>query len=176
MKKFIFLTLAFPIIMGACQQKNTKTVEPTDPVAVETAQTTTPDPAATEVEEATQEDLTGKVITLTARDFREKIIDIDPNQGYRYKGQMPCVVDFYANWCRPCMGFKPIFHKLSEQYKGKIIFYQIDVDKAQDICSIFNIESIPTFIFFDKGAQPLKMVGAPTEQEMVKAIDDFLAQ
>jgi len=74
------------------------------------------------------------------------------------------------------MGFKPIFHKLSEQYKGKVIFYQIDVDKAQDICSIFNVESIPTLIFFDKGEQPVKMVGAPNEQEMIKALDDFLAE
>jgi len=176
MKKLLLLTLAFPIIMGACQQKKTQPAEPTDPVATATSQTPTPDPMEPETDEALQEDLSGKVITLTARDFREKIIDLDPNNGYRYKGQTPCVVDFYANWCRPCMSFKPIFHKLSEQYKGKIIFYQIDVDKAQDICSIFNVESIPTFIFFDKGAQPMKMVGAPTEQEMIKALDDFLAQ
>lgn len=172
MKKIILAILLAPLLMAGCQQKNAKPAESSEPT-----KSAVVDPMNEPTDsQPVEEDLSGKVISLTARDFKEKIIDLDATQGYRYKGKTPCVVDFYANWCRPCMNFKPIFHKLSEQYKGKVIFYQVDVDKAQDICSLFGIESIPTFIFFSQGAQPLKMVGAPTEQEMKKALDDFLSR
>ena len=181
MKKTILMALLLPFLFGCCQQKNATLPD-------QMAKAENPSPATAESQapydpelqntdpQSIDEDLSGKVISLTARDFKEKIIEVDPNNGYRYRGNTPCVVDFYANWCRPCMNFKPVYHKLAEQYKGKIIFYQIDVDKAQDICSLFGVQSIPTLIFFSRGAQPLKMVGAPTEQEMRKAVDDFLAR
>ena len=169
MKKIILVILLAPLLLVGCQQKNAKPAESSEPT-----KSTVVEPMDENADyQPVEEDLSGKVISLTARDFKEKIIDLDATQGYRYKGKTPCVVDFYANWCRPCMNFKPTFHKLSEQYKGKVIFYQVDVDKAQDICSLFGI---PTFIFFSQGAQPLKMVGAPTEQEMKKALDDFLSR
>ncbi|MBO7646996.1 MAG: thioredoxin [Bacteroidales bacterium] len=181
MKKTILMALLLPFLFGCCQQKKN-----TSPDQIANAE----NPTSASVEsrpsydpelqnnnpQSVDEDLSGKVISLTARDFKEKIIEVDPNNGYRYRGNTPCVVDFYANWCRPCMNFKPVYHKLAEQYKGKIIFYQIDVDKAQDICSLFGVQSIPTLIFFNRGVQPVKMVGAPTEQEMKKAVDDFLAK
>ena len=172
MKKLLFVALMLPVMMGACQQKNTSATEPSDPVAAAAANNTY---ATSDDEDNTivEEDLSGKVISLTAREFKERILEMNDTQGYRYKGQTPCVVDFYANWCRPCMNFKPTFHKLSEQYKGKMIFYQVDVDKAQEICALFGIQSVPTFIFFGKDIQPIKMVGAPSEQEMIKAVEDF---
>ncbi|MBO4489202.1 MAG: thioredoxin family protein [Bacteroidales bacterium] len=182
MKHSILMLLLLPFLLGCCQQK--KTTSPDQTVATSNTSEASPaqapvsyDPETPNAElQPVEEDLSGKVISLTAREFMEKIVEVDPGNGYRYRGNTPCVVDFYANWCRPCMSFKPIFHKLAEQYKGKIIFYQIDVDKAQEVCAIFNVQSIPTFVFFSKKAQPLKMVGAPTEQEMKAALDDFLAQ
>ncbi len=123
-----------------------------------------------------EEELSGKVVALTSHDFRQKVVEVDPVNGFRYMKNVPCVIDFYANWCRPCMSFKPTYHKIAEQYKGQVIFYQIDVDKAQDICSLFGIQSIPTLLFFDKNRQPVKMVGAPSEEEFRQALEDFIAK
>lgn len=120
------------------------------------------------------EELSGKVIALTSDEFRSKITDINPELGLRYKGTTPCIVDFYADWCRPCMQLKPITEKLAEKYKGQLIIYKINVDKAEDICRSLDIQSIPTLFFFKPNTKPGKMVGAPSEAELEKAIQEFL--
>ena len=127
MKKIILVILLAPLLLVGCQQKNAKPAESSEPT-----KSAVVDPMNEPTDsQPVEEDLSGKVISLTARDFKEKIIDLDATQGYRYKGKTPCEVDFYANWCRPCMNFKPTFHKLSEQYKGKVIFYQVDVTRRR---------------------------------------------
>ena len=72
------------------------------------------------------------------------------------------------------MQLKPATERLAEKYKGKIIIYKVNVDKAQDICQALGISSIPTLFFFKQNAQPGKMVGAPSEAELEKVIQDFI--
>ena len=72
------------------------------------------------------------------------------------------------------MQLKPITEKFAEKYKGKLIIYKVNVDKAQDICQALGIQSIPTLFFFKPNAQPGKMVGAPSEEELGQVIEDFL--
>ena len=175
MKKNLILTLCAAMFLTACGQKNT-----TEQAAQTEAQTETSNdyshlnPAQDNGTVQVQEDLSGKVIMLTADEFLAKITDLDPEKGLRYKGKTPCMVDFYADWCGPCRQLAPIAERLAEKYKGQFIIYKVNVDKAQEICSALNISSIPTLLFLKPNTQPGMMVGAPTEAELDQTIQEFL--
>ena len=174
MKKRFLILLSAALILAACGQK--KGVEQQTHEGPATKTENSYDYLNPSEGEQTDnaEDLSGKVIALTADEFLERIADIDKAKGLRYKGKTPCIVDFYADWCRPCMQLKPVTEKLAAKYKGQLIIYKINTDKAQDICQALDISAIPTLFFFKPNAQPNKMVGAPTEAELEKTIEKFL--
>ena len=175
MKKHLLVTLMAAVIFVGCGQKKTSEQQIQDATEV-SAQNKYDylNPSQEDGNSNTAEELSGKVIAITSDEFRSRITDINPELGLRYKGTTPCIVDFYADWCRPCMQLKPITEKLAEKYKGQLIIYKVNVDKAEDICQSLSIQSIPTLFFFKPNTQPGKMVGAPTEAELEKAIQDFL--
>jgi thioredoxin len=174
MKKHLLTILSLALLLSACGQKpNQGTQEQPKTEATENSYDHL-NPGQENAASAKAEDLSGKVIALTAEEFRERITDINPELGLRYKGTTPCIVDFYADWCKPCMQLKPITEKLAAKYKGQLIIYKINVDRAQDICQSLGISSIPTLFFLKPNAQPGKMVGAPSEAELEKVIQDFL--
>jgi len=121
-----------------------------------------------------EEDFSGEVQYLSEEQFVAMITDIDNPKGFQYKGNTPCIVDFYADWCRPCVAMHPIFKELAAQYKGKIIIYKVNIDKASSVAEAFGIESIPTIIFFKPNAMPTVMVGAQPKAELVKAVESVL--
>jgi len=173
MKKNILILCAV-LLLAACGQKN-KTEQPQEQTQTETANDYSHlNPAQDDGQTTIKEDLSGKVISLTASEFLERVTDIDPERGLRYKGMTPCFVDFYADWCGPCMQLKPITEKMAKKYKGQLIIYKVNVDKAQDICQSLNIQSIPTLLFLKPSAQPGMMVGAPSEAELERTIQEFL--
>jgi len=69
----------------------------------------------------TEENLSGEVQYLTEEQFVGMITEINNPKGFQYKGTTPCIVDFYADWCRPCLSMNPIFKELAAQYKGKLL-------------------------------------------------------
>ena len=174
MKKYLLFTLLAAVMFTGCGQK--KTTEPQTGEGTEAKTEGSYDylNPSDEGQTAAAENLSGKVIALTAEEFRERVTDITPELGLRYKGTTPCIVDFYADWCRPCMQLKPITEKLAAKYKGQLIIYKVNVDRAEDVCRSLDIQSIPTLFFFKPNTQPGKMVGAPTEAELEKTIQEFL--
>lgn len=122
------------------------------------------------------EDLSGKVQVLTEEEFAQKITEFDNEKGFQYKGKTPCVVDFYADWCRPCAALNPVMVELAEKYKGQLIVYKVNVDRAQRLAAAFQITSIPTLVFFKPNSQPGMMVGAPAKAELEGVIQEFLQQ
>lgn len=124
--------------------------------------------------EKPKENLSGEVIMLNDAEFVKRVTDIDNPKGFQYKGDTPCVVDFYADWCRPCVALSPLIAKMAEKYKGKVIFYKINVDKSGDVTKAFEIKNIPTLVFFKTNAMPGKIVGAPSEEELTKIIEENL--
>ena len=174
MKKQFLITLCAALVFAACGQKKTTEQQTNEETKVKTENSYDYLNPSDEEQTSNAEDLSGKVIALTANEFLERITDINQAKGLRYKGQTPCIVDFYADWCGPCMQLKPITEKLAEKYKGQLIIYKVNVDRAQDICQTLEISSIPTLFFFKPNAQPGKMVGAPSEAELEQVIQDFL--
>lgn len=174
MKKYLLFTLLAAVMFTGCGQK--KTTEPQTGEGTEAKTEGSYDylNPSDEGQTTAAENLSGKVIALTAEEFRERVTDINPELGLRYKGTTPCIVDFYADWCRPCMQLKPITEKLAAKYKGQLIIYKVNVDRAEDICRSLGIQSIPTLFFFKPNTQPGKMVGAPSEAEFEKLIQDFI--
>lgn len=97
----------------------------------------------------------GKVARLSTADFRELVWDFEKNPNeWVYKGDKPCVIDFYADWCAPCKTAAPILDELAAKYQGQVYFYKIDTDKEQELAGIFGIRTIPTFLYVPATGEP----------------------
>ncbi len=121
-----------------------------------------------------EEDLSGKLQFISEEQFYQKVTETDNEKGIQFKGKTPVIVDFYADWCRPCHALNPVLEDLAAKYKGKLIIYKVNVDKSKNLATFFQIQSIPTLIFFKKNSQPSKIVGAPSKSDLEKAINDVL--
>ena len=116
-----------------------------------------------------------KVKHLTYNEFLKKVWDFekDPNT-FTYKGKLPAIVDFYADWCVPCRRVAPIMEKLAEEYDGKLLVYKINTEQERDLASAFQIKSIPTVLFIPMEGQPMMQVGALPEEGYRKVIEEQL--
>ena len=119
--------------------------------------------------------VTTKVKPLTYKEFLNKVWDMekDPNT-FTYKGKLPAVIDFYADWCGPCRRVAPIMEKIANDYDGKLLVYKVNVDQEPKISSAFQISSIPMVLFIPTKGQPMKSVGAMAEEDYRKVIDEQL--
>ncbi|MGM9759252.1 MAG: thioredoxin, partial [Parabacteroides sp.] len=117
----------------------------------------------------------GAVVRLTKAEFLAKVFNYEknPNQ-WVYEGTLPCIVDFYADWCGPCRQVAPILTELADQYKGKIVVYKINVDQEKELAMAFGIQSIPTFLFIPAKGQPQMAQGALSKAMFQEQIDKFL--
>lgn len=115
------------------------------------------------------------VIQMNKSMYIEKIHDFakSPNT-FKFKGNRPAVVDFYADWCRPCKRIAPIMEELSVTYKDKIDFYKVNVDKEGELAMIHSVQSIPVVMFFSKKGQPKSVLGALNKEDYVALIEETL--
>jgi len=114
------------------------------------------------------------VHNLDIKTFQEKIFDYTKNKEWKYEGNTPAVVDFYADWCGPCKMVAPVLEKLSADYKDQVDFYKVDTEKEQELASMFGIQSIPSMLFIPVGAEPQMSVGALPEESLKEAISNVL--
>jgi thioredoxin len=111
---------------------------------------------------------------LTKETFQEKVFNWEQNKDWKFEGELPCLIDFYADWCGPCKMVAPILEELAEEYKGKINIYKVDTEDQQELAHIFGIRSIPSLLFCPKDGQPQMAMGALPKETFIKAIDDIL--
>lgn len=117
----------------------------------------------------------GLVKHLTKAEFLQKVYNYEKNpDAWKYEGDKPAIVDFYATWCGPCKMIAPVLEELAKEYEGKIVIYKIDTDKEKELASAFGIRSIPTILFIPKSGDPQVAHGAMPKEGLKKAIDDFL--
>ena len=114
-------------------------------------------------------------IHLTKAEFLQKVdnYEANPNE-WKYLGDKPCLIDFYADWCGPCKAVAPILEELAKEYDGKIVIYKIDTDKEQELASAFGIRSIPSLLFVPMSGKPQMSMGAMPKDQLKKAIDETL--
>ncbi len=118
---------------------------------------------------------TGAIEYLTYDTFITKVWNFEENpQNFIYNGDVPAIVDFYADWCGPCKRIAPIMEKLAKEYDGKLKVYKIDVDKEQKLAGVFQVRSIPSILFIPKTGQPMMQAGALTEETYRQIIDEQL--
>jgi thioredoxin 1 len=115
-------------------------------------------------------------INITAQDFKEKIFDYEQGSEWEYKGQLPAIIDFYADWCGPCRSVAPVLDELSKEYDGKLLIYKIDTDKEAELSGLFGIQSIPTFLFIPVQGSPMLQRGAIPKNAFKQVIEERLLQ
>ena len=111
---------------------------------------------------------------LTKEAFLEKVFNYEKNQEWQFEGDLPCIVDFWADWCQPCRMVAPVLEELAEEYKGKLNIYKVNTEEEQELAAAFGIRSIPSLLFIPKDAQPQMAAGALPKATFVKIIDDVL--
>ncbi|MCF8302315.1 MAG: thioredoxin [Bacteroidales bacterium] len=111
---------------------------------------------------------------LTKETFLEKVFNYEQNKDWKFEGDLPCIIDFYADWCQPCKMIAPILEELEKEYEGKINIYKIDTEDQQELAAAFGIRSIPSMLFCPKEGQPQMATGALPKDTMKKAIDEVL--
>lgn len=113
-------------------------------------------------------------IPLSASDFKEKIFDYEKEQEWCYKGSMPAIIDFYADWCGPCKMVAPVLEELAEEYKGRLVIYKVDTEAEMELSAMFGIQSIPTFLFIPMEGLPMMQPGAFPKKVFKQVIDEKL--
>lgn len=117
----------------------------------------------------------GKVIHLDKQMFIDKVFDFEKNAGkWNYVGEKPCIIDFYADWCRPCKMVAPIMDELAKKYKGQIIVYKVNTDEQKEIARAFGIRSIPTVFFCPMKGEPQLTQGALPKEQFEEIVNKVL--
>lgn len=115
-----------------------------------------------------------KTVKLTTEDFKQLVFDYTTETEWKYKGTLPAIIDFYADWCGPCKMVAPVLEELADEYKNKLIIYKVDTEVEQELAAVFNIRSIPTFLFIPTTGKPMLQPGAFPKNVFKKVIDEQL--
>ena len=113
-------------------------------------------------------------IQLTAQMFKDEIFDYTAEKEWKYKGTIPAIIDFYADWCGPCKAVAPILEELSNDFDGKVNIYKVDTEVEQELSSVFQIRSIPSMLFIPMDKQPMMQAGALPKTALLEVIEKEL--
>jgi thioredoxin 1 len=125
--------------------------------------------------------LCGKLYTMptvkmTAEIFRSQIFDYTTEKEWSFKGEIPAIIDFYADWCGPCKMVAPVLEELSNEYKDKLVIYKVDTEEEIELASVFGIRSIPSILFIPVEGQPMMQAGALPKSALKSIIDKELVK
>ena len=111
---------------------------------------------------------------MTKKDFIEKIFDYEKEKEWKYNGELPAIIDFYADWCGPCRSVAPALEELSKEYEGKLNIFKVDTEAEQELSEVFGIQSIPTFLFIPMRGAPMMQKGALPKKVFKDVIEERL--
>ena len=111
---------------------------------------------------------------LTQEDFLNKVFDYTKNKEWNFGGELPCLIDFYADWCQPCKMVAPILEELAEEYEGEINVFKVNTEEEQELAAVFGVSSIPSLLFVPMDEQPQMAMRALPKDTFEKAIEDVL--
>jgi thioredoxin 1 len=106
----------------------------------------------------------------------QSIAGEDNFQNVVLQSKSPVVVDFWAQWCAPCLAAAPVLEELAKDYDGKVSFAKVNVDENGSLAVKYGIAAIPTMLIF-KGGQPAKQIlGYKPKKELQKVLDEVLGE
>ncbi len=112
---------------------------------------------------------------LTNETFKEKVFNYESNKEWKFEGEIPAIIDFYADWCGPCKTVAPILEELQAEYGDKINIYKVNTEEQKELSSVFGIQSIPSLLFIPKEGQPQMAMGALPKETFKQAISEVLS-
>jgi thioredoxin 1 len=112
--------------------------------------------------------------SLAKDSFLQKVFNYEQNKEWKFEGKLPCIVDFYADWCGPCKMVEPILQELAQEYQGKLNIYRVDTQAQQELAAAFGIQSIPSILFVPLNDKPQMARGALPKETLEKAIREVL--
>ncbi len=111
---------------------------------------------------------------LSKDTFKAKVFNFEENKDWKYEGSLPCLIDFYADWCGPCKTIAPVLEELAKEYEDKVKIYKVDTEAEQELASMFGIQSIPSLLFVPSEGQPQMAMGALPKDSFKKAFKEVL--
>ncbi len=114
------------------------------------------------------------VVQLTNETFKKMIFNYDINKEWKYEGDKPAIIDFYADWCGPCRQLSPLVEDVAKEYEGKIVVYKVDTDKERLLSQNLGISGLPTLLFIPAQGKPQMSMGAIPKESLIKAINEVL--
>jgi len=111
---------------------------------------------------------------MTTQEFKNKIFNYEVEKDWNYLGELPAIIDFYADWCGPCKLQTPILDKISKKYEGKINVFKIDTEAEQELAAAFGIRSIPSLLFIPKTGKPSLNPGLLQEAQLDQVVNEYL--
>ncbi len=111
---------------------------------------------------------------LTKESFKEKVFNFETNKDWKFEGDKPCVIDFYADWCGPCKMVAPVLEELQKEYGDSLVIYKINTEEQNELAGMFGVQSIPSLLFVPVDGQPQMAQGALPKASFEKAFADVL--
>lgn len=180
----ILLAVLFIALLSSCGKKEDKSVNYNTPVDQNTATQnpvtnnnlkSNPEPVKKEnINKENNTKGTTKMVHLTAAEFKQKVFNYETQKEWKFTGDVPVIIDFYADWCGPCKMVAPVLEELSKEYDGKVQIYKIDTEAEQELAQVFGIRSIPSILFIPMDGKPQMSMGALPKESFVKAINEIL--
>ena len=113
-------------------------------------------------------------VKLTKEVFLEKVWDYENSpKEWKYKGEKPALIDFYADWCGPCRTASPILEEIAKEYKEKVTIYKVDTQVERELAALFQVRGIPAFLYIPMSGKPTMTSGiARTKEDTKKMFTD----
>jgi thioredoxin len=123
-----------------------------------------------------QKSTKSEIEELSLKTFKKKVWNFDRDKLFKKEGKIPIILDFYATWCKPCKMMAPHLRALQEKYRGKLIIYEIDIDKEPELAQRFNISSIPVLVYASNQKSYKSELGYRDYDELEKHVNSYFFQ
>ena len=114
------------------------------------------------------------VSALSNANFKKLVFNYDINKEWKFEGNKPVIIDFYADWCPPCRKLSPLVEEIAKEYKGKIVVYKVDTDKEKELAQSLGITNLPTLLFIPIKGNPQVTLGLIPKETIVNKITGLL--